>query len=108
MSLYAQYIKEREGKHILENEHGYATYMISGQECYIEDIYVVPEMRKSGVGAALADAITVEAKERGCKWLLGSVIPVANGSTTSLKVLLAYGFRLLKSEQNLIVMVKEI
>lgn len=108
MSLYANYVKEREGKEILESEHGFATYQIAGPECYIKDIYIVPEMRTSGLAGKMADEIAVIAKEKGCKFLSGSVCPTANESTTSLRVLLSYGFKLAKSEVNLIWMVKEL
>ncbi len=107
-SLYAHYIAEREGKQILERPEGFATYSINAPECYIEDIYVLPEHRKSGVAAKLADVIAEEAKARGCTYLLGTVMPSAQGSTASLKVLLAYGFKLAKAETNAIYMVKEL
>lgn len=94
MSLYGQYIKERENKNIIENEVGFATFYFNQDCCYIEDIFVVPEQRKSHQAARFADEISIYAKEKGCKWLIGSVKPSASGSTESLKVLLAYGFKL--------------
>lgn len=108
-SLYAQYIEEREGKHILESEYGFATYQfLDNGRCYIEDIYVVPDYRKSYAASNMANAITAIAKDKGCKTLIGSVVPSAKGSTASLKVLLAYGFKLESCQNNFIVMSKEI
>lgn len=107
-SLYAQYIAEREGKEILETEHGFATYLIRGLECYIEDLYIKPEHRESGLASKMADEIAIQAKERGCKYLLGSTVVEAQGSTTALKVLLAYGFKLAKAEANMIWLTKEL
>jgi ribosomal protein S18 acetylase RimI-like enzyme len=107
-SLYAQYIKEREGKETIETDKGFATYTYVPEGCYIQDIYVHPDHRKEHVCFNLADQIVEIAKEKGCKKLFGTVCPSANGSTTSLKVLLAYGFKLESSGNNLIVMVKEI
>jgi GNAT superfamily N-acetyltransferase len=94
LSLYADYIKEREGKESLEVEQGFATYEIVNEFCYIEDIYIKPEARKTNLATRIADEITQIAKGRGCKQLLGSVLVGANGDTTSLKVLLAYGMKL--------------
>lgn len=108
MSLYGDYIREREGFEIVESEHGFATYLISGEECYIRDIYVTPEGRKSGLASQMADEISVIAKEKGCTYLLGTVSPVAKGATTSMKVLLAYGFEVFKSDSNMIYLVKGI
>lgn len=108
MKLYADYIKERENKELLELEQGFATYSISPPECYIDTIYVKPEYRKTRVASAMADAISALAKRNGCTLLIGSVSPKAKGSTTSLKVLLAYGMELRMSKDNMIYLSKEI
>jgi len=110
MSLYAQYIYEREGKSIIETEYGFATfaYMHDIKAVYIEDIYVVGDKRKSGHGAAMADEIAKQAKLKGYNTLIGSVAPKANGSTSSLKALIAYGFQLHSCDGNLIWFKKEI
>lgn len=108
MSLQAQYAKERENIETLESEIGFATYYFLEDGCYIKDIYVHPDHRKSGEASRLANEIAVMAKEKGSKKLYGTVCPSANGSTESLKVLLAYGFRLDSCISNLIAMVKEI
>lgn len=107
-SLYAQYIEEREGFSIVEDEKGFATYIINEDECYIRDIFVRPEFRKENIASKYADQITEIAKKAGCKNLTGTVIPMANGATTSLKVLLGYGFKLLQATQERIIFIKEI
>ena len=108
MSLFADYINERGTKHIVESDKGFATYLFDSGLCYIEDLYVVPEHRKSGEASRLADEISNIAKKKGCRQLLGSVVPTANGSTDSCKVLFAYGFRLLKTEHNQIWFIKDL
>lgn len=108
MSLYAQYIQERENKAIVENDKGFATYHFVQEYCYIEDIFVLKEYRKSGLAASFADQITEIAKSKNYNKLLGSVDIRANGATESVKVLLAYGFRVLNTETNLIYFVKDI
>jgi ribosomal protein S18 acetylase RimI-like enzyme len=108
MSLFGQYIQEREDKCIIESDIGFATYSFSDAGVYIQDIYVHPEHRKSGEASRLANEIAVIAKEKGLTKMYGSVVPSANNSTDSLKVLLAYGFKLDSSSNNFIVMVKGI
>lgn len=108
VSLYAQYLKERTGKDCLETEHGFATYEVWDDGVYIEDIYVVPNMRDKKIASELADQIAETARSLGRKKLYGSVSPQANGATSSLKVLLAYGFKLLNSSPELIMFFKEI
>lgn len=108
MSLYAQYLKEREDFEIVENEDGFATFKVEGPECYIRDIYVVPHKRQFGIAAKMANTISEIAKNRGCRVLLGSVSPKANHPTASIKVLLSYGFKFLKADDKLILFSKEI
>lgn len=107
-SLYSKYIKERLNKKIIETDRGFATFIINGKECYIEDIYVTPEYRQSGEASKMADEITKIALNSDCSYLIGSVAPVANNSTDSLKVLLSYGFKLHSIKNELIVLVKNI
>jgi ribosomal protein S18 acetylase RimI-like enzyme len=120
MKMYADYIKERTGRESTFSDNGFATYMFFDPKpadgpspaveggCYIEDIYVDPAFRQSGQATQMADAIVAIAQAKGYKTLYGTVAPAAKGSTASLKVLLAYGFKLWKSDQNLIWFVKDI
>lgn len=107
-SHYADYLKERAGREIIETPYGFAVYTIKDSECYIEDIYVIPSKRQLGVAAALADQITATAKAKGCKYLTGSVCPTANSSHASMLVLIAYGMRLFKAESNVVYFIKDI
>lgn len=107
MSLYAEYIKEREGRDIIEDERGFASYTFINDSVYIQEIYVRPKFRKEGVAAQYADTIATIAKSKGYSKMIGSVCPSAQGATESLKVLLAYGFKLQSSESNFIWFVKE-
>lgn len=109
MDMYAKYLMERQGKHLLVSEgKGFATYEYQENHCYIEDIYVEPEFRKQKIASHLADVIAISAKAKGYNKLLGSVCPSTKGSQESLLVLLSYGFKLLSSQDNLIYLEKEI
>lgn len=109
MSFYADYLKERTNDEIIETGFGFATYrFLDEKTCYIVDIYIVPACRKEGRASDIADIIKEIARERGCKELLGSVVPSAKGSTTSVKVLLAYGMTLKSCEKDFILFGKEL
>ncbi len=58
-SLYAKYIGERTDDCIWETGAGFATYRYveDGNAVYIIDIYVLPDARKSGHAAMIADEI---------------------------------------------------
>lgn len=108
MSLYSQYVKEREGGYVLELPHGFASYFIVGPECYIRDIYVEPAYRNDGLAARMADEITKIAKSKGCTVLTGSVHPEANRAEDSRKVLQFYGMKYFKNQNSLEYYIKEL
>lgn len=110
LSMYGKYIYEREGKSILEVPEGFATYVYLNdiKAVYVEDIYVLPEHRRSRAAWSMLDRITVIATQKGYNTLVGSVRPTANGSTESLKASIAYGFKIHSCDGNLIWFKKEI
>ena len=109
LEMLDSYAKEKGfGPRIIHCEHGFATYHLNSESCYIEDIYVVPEQRKSGVAKEMADKITEIAKECGLKTLIGSVNIKANGKDSSMRVLLAYGMTLAETNGDMIYLTKEI
>ena len=108
MRHYAQYIAEREGFKTLDYPYGFATFKVMGDECYIRDIWVHPDFRKDGKASALADMIAKKAKECGATYLTGTVDPKTKNATTSLKVLLGYGFQLIGFDDRLIWFKKEV
>lgn len=107
--LYAQYLKDREGGEVFEIQNqGFATYFINNQECYIRDVYVVPELRKTGICSSMVESISKIAKTKGCNYLITTVMPTAPYSTESIKVVLACGFKLVNSNSQLVYFKKDI
>lgn len=107
-SNYQKYLEEREGYSLIEDENGFASYKIFGDECYIRDIFVVKGARDQKVGSGYCDQIVEIAKAAGCKYLTGTVVPEAKGSTVSLMAIIKYGFKLHSSTQEKIVLMKEL
>lgn len=114
LSMFAQYLQERENKAVLETEYGFATYgfnCLSGLDfphVYICDIFVLPQHRKENRAREMADEIARLSQARGIKIMLGSVDVAANGSDTSLQVLTAYGMKLYNVNGNTIFMIKDL
>lgn len=108
MSLYAEYLKEREDFETIESEDGFIVYRIYGTQIFIRDLYVKVEKRNQGEGTRLAHLLVEIGKREGCTSLATSVCPTAGGSTVSLKAILAYGFELQRSTENLIFLQKKI
>lgn len=109
-SMYASYLRERTNDLILEYEQGFATYryLNNNTTVYIIDIFVNPASRESGIAASLANEIVKQAKLKGCKELIGSVVPSTKYSTRSLKVLLGYKMELSTASNDLIIFRKDI
>ena len=98
MSLEAEYRKEREDIDTMEFESGFITYRFLPTECYIVDIYVRPEVRRSGYGSMMANQIKSLARRHGYHLLTGSVDNRLNSAITSTEILTRYGFKKLRDE----------
>lgn len=108
MSLYGEYIYERENKFILETTEGFLTYSFEGENCYLQDVFVSKQHRNKKVCFEMCDRVTEIAKNHGCKFLLGSVVPSVPGATESMKMMLAYGSKIDSCANNFILLKKEI
>lgn len=108
MSLWAKYVKERDGRETIENENGFIVFLFKGEECYLEDIYVLPEKRLSGIGSSLFAMAEERARQQGCKFLSSQIIPSEAQATGSMAAHLAKGFRIYAAQNNRIIMFKEL
>lgn len=109
MSLFAKYLKEKTNDLIVETDDYFLTYRyVDEKTVYIVDLFVLPQLRESGIASTIADNIVEEARKKGCTKLLGSVVPSNKNATTSLKVLLAYGMTLDSSSQDFILFKKDL
>lgn len=108
MSFWVDYKKAVLGVETIETEDGLISYKISGELCYIDVIYVPPEKRKLGIASKLADQVSEIARGLGCTDLHAQVWTGAQDATLSLKVILAYGFRVVHAENNRIICMKSL
>lgn len=99
---------------MLQTEHGFLTYGfncvpgVEGPHLYIEELYVVPEMRKTHIAKTMADMVCCIAKERNVNFCIGSVNKRSKTQSTSRKVLEAYGMRMFSEDELTCWYVKEI
>lgn len=111
--MYFDYLKERSETEVYVTSKGFATYKpwgveVPGDAIYLVDLYVKPEFRNTKHAVDLGDAVCRIGQERGCKYLVGSVVPSSKGSTHSLNRLLSYGMTLAKAEADQIWLIKEL
>ncbi len=104
--MYKQYLAEREQKHVVESEHGFAIYRFTDKWCYICDIYVTQEARIKHEASRLADSVAEIALNAGYKRLLGSVDTRDAGASISLIAQLKYGFKVLYNDGQVIYLEK--
>jgi N-acetylglutamate synthase-like GNAT family acetyltransferase len=111
-SLYGQYVAERMGDFIIEDEDGFATYRyLLGADApavYIVDIYVEPKARKKHKATELANRIVNEARNKGAQVVLGTVFVNAKNVTDSIKVLLSYGMTFKNVQGDMLIFEKDI
>lgn len=107
-SMFAQYKMEREGKSVLENEHGFAVFYFKDNMCVVDDIFILKTHRDKDHAKELLETIKGLAREKECKLLIGSVSPNAIGCHRSLEMCLHYGFKLLSSTNDLIYLSMEL
>jgi ribosomal protein S18 acetylase RimI-like enzyme len=107
--MIKQYLKELKGLDVFETEDGFILYKIKDEHLYVRDIYVLPEKRKKGVAAKMADELAEIIKvSHGCTVMLGDVEPSNQNATDSIKVLLAYGMTVLEANDDEIIFFKYI
>jgi len=111
--MYFEYLREREPEiSVIQHSEGFLLYkdmLLDGElVIYIQDVYIIPEARDSNLATKMALEVEGIASSRGITKILGTVVPSAKGSTTSVKVLIAYGMKLLSSSDDIIWFIKEI
>ena len=107
--MFAEYLKEKTDDQIIETEKGFVTYCFTNEsDCYIKDVYILPQFRNMGAMTEFGDQITLTAKAANKKRLLGSVIPSNKNSTASMKALFAYGMKIDSATNDFILLSKEI
>ena len=109
--MYAEYLKERESVTLLEFNYGLATYsVITKQEIYVQDVYIKPEFRSQKLAHKLTDECISHyennSKEK-VKAIYGSVDIQANGTESSMKTILSYGFKINNIENNKMIYFKK-
>lgn len=97
-SLYAQYVKEREGKEVIENRFGFIVYSIQGDYGAIHEYFTLPKRRKKGQGFAMADEVFKIFKKKGVKTVICQSDERAIGWEIANLTILKYGFKEFKKE----------
>lgn len=108
MSLWSDYFEETSGIKTIEEEWGFVSYSFADPFCRIEDLYVVPHLRKGTRGLHLLNRVAEKAKEHGSTHLWTQVWVTNHGADRALRANLACGFKMIDAQNGRIIMTKPI
>lgn len=101
-TLYAKYIKEREGFEILEGDYSFCTYKIRDGELFIAHMYVEPEHRQKSLSRLMVDQLAIIAKENNCKAIVGTIDLRVGEPSNTLHAALKDGFKIYQANNDVI------
>lgn len=107
-TLFANYISEREGKRIIEDERGFLIYKIQGDECYLAEGFVREDARGGSAFSDLLRHVYATAQSEGCKVVTANIHLADKGAMRTLKAVLNRGFRVASASSDVLLIVKEI
>jgi len=99
-SLWAHYKTEMHGLTVIEEPWGFCAFCEAPDSIFIDEFYVIPEHRKSGLGRELLGRIKMFAHKSGKKLLSSTVTLNSNTANLSLLAQLSVGFRVVRAENN--------
>lgn len=106
--LFKSYIKEREGLSVLETEFGFVTYKFIGKECFLKDMCVSAEHRKSSKARELIEMLSEIACGAGCEFISANVFVADHGSSNTLLAALKIGFKVVRAENGALLIIKDL
>ena len=111
MEQYKQYLKETyagQDCYIDEQNRGWASFKIDGDECYINHCFILPEFRSQTLMREICSHIEIIAKNSGCKFMTGTVQIGTGVPERSLRMMMSGGYTVFSAQDNIIVMIKHI
>lgn len=107
-TLYAKYIKDREGLEILEDELSFIIYKISGEECFIRNMCIENNARGSGKCREIIDRLSEIAGKAKCKYVSANIDLKDPGHDHTLLASLHLGFRTVRANDDVLLIIKEL
>lgn len=107
-SMFLNYFKELEGQDAITSEFGFLTYRISGNECYVHNLYITPEHRNNKRAKALFSSLKQRAKEAGATIITCNVYFKNAGLKKNIAIYKKQGFKKIQENTNCVTMLKEL
>lgn len=110
-TLFVQYFAERESyeTYFHGEKKGFMTFRVQGadkEEFYINHMFVAPDFRRQKVAWQMAERVFAIARNRGCKYVAGTIYRGVHGNSESMQAMLAFGFKIHSWDSERIVLTK--
>lgn len=107
-TLYAKYMRQRSDAKVLEDGSGFIVYKINQDECFIIDMYVDDNVQQTGRGKELINALSDLARFERCKYISANIHLTDKNANKTLISALHAGFKVVKAEVGILIILKEI
>lgn len=108
MSLYAQYVFEREGLTVISTGDAFLSYKFREKECFLQDIFVAKEKRMTSIGRQMLQQLFDIAIANGSNVVTANIYTKDPNANDTLKAALACGFKIISSGNNVLLIAKEL
>jgi len=108
MKMYFDYIKERQNLEGFRTDFGFVTFKVVENEFFIENMYVQKQDRGLGKVEILIDECLKIAKSKECAIITANIYLADSGANRTLRAALRLGFRLEASNNNVLLIKKEV
>lgn len=107
--LYSLYLLEKENKETLEiPDVGFITYKVVGSVAHICVLYVKPLHRNATNARNLVKAMLAKLEKQNLKGITAACFTKQNDTTNTLKILLHYGFEVIGTQNDDILLYKDL
>lgn len=107
-TLYYNYVKDRLGAEILEDDTGFIVYTINNGECFIHEMSVREIVRAQGYGKTLISDLEKIAKENNCHDITANIHLWDKNSSNTLIAALKTGFQVGKANNDVLLIFKNL
>ena len=102
------FFRER-GAQVIEESFGWVNFYPLGEYCYLENMFIHKEFRKTQHGTSLLNRVELSAKEvYGCKYLTTTISKHFGDPEPTLKICKKRGFEVCGTSEDAIILIKEL
>lgn len=107
-SLYAEYVLERQGLSVMTYDSGFIAYKCEKEECFIAEMFIKKDKRKTGLGKSMIAVISEVAKQSGCKVITANIHLNDPNASSTLVAAICTGFKVECADRGAILISKKI